>query len=172
MLNNNETPIQIKGEKIILRNPVEDDIPHFIKWWKEPEGNSFDSGETDGPSDESVDKISNNIRNGLKTWFIIENQDKIPVGYTLYRQRESEKDKMFIATRLGMEFWNLGYGSDSVKTIVKWIFQNFPVKTIRLSVLDFNERAIHVYEKCGFKRIETVVEKGLNWIIMDVKRPD
>lgn len=162
---------QIKGDRITLRNPVITDIPSLIEWWKEPESNRFDSGETEGPTEDDIKRMSDDIHKGLKTWFIIENQNGIPVGYTLYRQRESEKDKIFIATRLGMKFWNMGYGTDAVRTIMKWIFQNFPVEIIRLSVLDFNERAIHVYKKCGFKMIETVEEDGLNWIIMDAKHP-
>ena len=170
MKKQNETELLIKGDKITLRNPREEDIPHFIKWWKEPESNRFDSGEEEGPSKEAVEKITDDIRKGLKSWFIIENPKKIPVGYTLYRQREFQKDIIFIATRLSKEFWNKGYGTDSVRTLTNWILEIFPIKIIRLSVLDFNTRAIHVYEKCGFKTIETVEEDGFTWLIMDKKR--
>jgi len=172
MSNSIENKCLIRGEKIILRNPVEDDIPYFLKWWDEPEGNYFDGGEESGPSGDAIGKMCDNIRRGLKKWFIIENSDGIPVGYTLYRQRESEKQRVFIANRLGKDHWNKGYGTDAVKTLMKWLFRNLPVEAIRLSVLDYNKRAIHVYEKCGFSPVETIQEGELKWIIMDAPRPD
>lgn len=48
-------------------------------------------------------------------------------------------------------FWGKGYGTDAVKTLVKFIFEQMNMNKIKLNVFSFNERAKGCYEKCGFK---------------------
>ena len=45
-------------------------------------------------------------------------------------------------------YQNMGYGTEAVKTLVKDGYNSLWVRSD-------NPRAIHVYEKCGFKRAET-----------------
>ena len=49
------------------------------------------------------------------------------------------------------QYWGKGYGTDSMKTLIKFIFEQMNVNKIRLNVFSFNERAIKSYKKCGFK---------------------
>ncbi len=79
---------------------------------------------------------------------------------------------------LGKSFWNRGYGSDAMKTLIHFIFNQIPVNKIKLQVFSFNERAIRSYEKCGFK-IEAVLKEELfrngkyhDDIIMSIFRRD
>lgn len=52
-------------------------------------------------------------------------------------------------------YWNKGYGSDAVKSIIKFAFNKLNLKSIKLDVYKYNRRAIRVYKKCGFKLIKT-----------------
>ncbi len=47
--------------------------------------------------------------------------------------------------------WSKGYGTEAVGLIVKYGFDQLNLHRIYLTVLDFNLRAIRVYEKSGFK---------------------
>ena len=48
-----------------------------------------------------------------------------------------------------------GYGKEFLEMLLEYISLNYEKKKIVLSVAAFNSRAIHLYEKCGFKRIKS-----------------
>ncbi|GAA0729576.1 GNAT family protein [Clostridium malenominatum] len=58
------------------------------------------------------------------------------------------------------DYWGKGYGTDAMKTLVKFIFEQMNINKVKLNVFSFNERAIKSYEKCGFK-IEGVLRQEL-----------
>ena len=49
------------------------------------------------------------------------------------------------------EYWGKGYGSDALKVLIKFIFEEVNMKKIKLGVFSFNNRAIACYKKVGFK---------------------
>lgn len=49
------------------------------------------------------------------------------------------------------EYWGRGYGTDAMKVLVKFIFEQMNINKIKLNVYSFNNRAVKSYEKCGFK---------------------
>ncbi len=53
------------------------------------------------------------------------------------------------------EYWGKGYGSDSLKVLIKFIFEEVNMNKIKLNVFSFNSRAIACYKKVGF------VEEGI-----------
>lgn len=53
-----------------------------------------------------------------------------------------------------------GYGTDAMKTLVRFIFEQMNVNKIKLEVYSFNARAIKCYEKAGFKK-EAVLKEEL-----------
>ena len=49
------------------------------------------------------------------------------------------------------EYWGKGYGSDTLKVLIKFIFEELNMNKIKLGVFSFNERAKACYKKIGFK---------------------
>lgn len=47
-------------------------------------------------------------------------------------------------------YWGKGYGTDAMKVLIRFIFEQMNVNKIKLFVYSFNERAVKSYEKCGF----------------------
>jgi len=47
-------------------------------------------------------------------------------------------------------FLGLGYGTDALEVLIKFIFEEMNINKIKLEVFSFNERAIKCYKKCGF----------------------
>lgn len=58
------------------------------------------------------------------------------------------------------EYWSKGYGSDSLKVLTKFIFEEVNMNKIKLKVFSFNSRAIACYKKVGFKE-EGILKKEL-----------
>jgi len=75
-------------------------------------------------------------------------------------------------------YWSKGYGTDAMKILVSFIFNEMNINKIKLHVYSFNPRAIRSYEKCGFIKEgvlrQEVFRKGeyYNDIIMGLLRDD
>ena len=58
------------------------------------------------------------------------------------------------------DYRNHGYGTDAMKVLVKFIFEQMNINKIKLGAYSFNQRAIKCYEKVGFK-VEGVLKEEL-----------
>ena len=68
------------------------------------------------------------------------------------------------------EYWNKGYGSETVNALCELVFSSFPgVDMIFAKTPTYNTRAIRCYEKCGFIQDNLVVLDGHDMVYM-VKR--
>jgi len=47
--------------------------------------------------------------------------------------------------------WGQGYGTDAMRVILRYAFDELNLHRVTLDVFGYNERAIRSYEKCGFK---------------------
>ncbi|HSD83118.1 MAG TPA: GNAT family protein [Anaerolineae bacterium] len=47
--------------------------------------------------------------------------------------------------------WGKGYGTDALRVLMRYAFDELNLYRISLSVLAINARAIRAYEKCGFR---------------------
>ena len=45
-----------------------------------------------------------------------------------------------------------GHGTDAIRILIRFIFEQMNINKIKLNVYEFNERAVRCYEKCGFKK--------------------
>ncbi|MCM0647681.1 GNAT family N-acetyltransferase [Clostridium swellfunianum] len=48
-------------------------------------------------------------------------------------------------------YWSKGYGTDAMKVLMKFVFEQMNMNKVKLFVFGFNKRAQKCYEKCGFK---------------------
>lgn len=46
--------------------------------------------------------------------------------------------------------WNRGFGSDAIRTVVRFAFLEMNLRKLKIEVFDYNERAKHVLEANGF----------------------
>lgn len=58
------------------------------------------------------------------------------------------------------EYQGKGYGTDAMKLLLEYLFDEFNANKVKLGVFSFNKRAIRSYEKCGFK-VEVVQREAL-----------
>jgi len=49
------------------------------------------------------------------------------------------------------DYWGKGYGTDSMNLILRFAFCELNLHRVNLNVFEYNPRAIHCYEKVGFK---------------------
>lgn len=46
--------------------------------------------------------------------------------------------------------WNRGFGSDAIRTLVRFAFEEMNLRKLRINVFDYNDRAKHILEQQGF----------------------
>ena len=68
--------------------------------------------------------------------------------YTVFPvQREA-----FMGIHIGeRDYWGKGYGTDALRVLLRYAFDELNLHRVSLSVLEGNERAMRSYEKCGFR---------------------
>ena len=76
------------------------------------------------------------------------------------------------------EYTGHGFGYKAYKEFIPFIFNSYEVNELLLEVLETNKRALHLYEKLGFKVIaikkEEVLKNNIlvDSIVMSLKKED
>jgi RimJ/RimL family protein N-acetyltransferase len=142
----------LAGEKVCLRPYDESDMPYLLEWYNDYELNRF-AGWSSGKVNAS--KLRYNMARSFGSDpmnLMIDNLEGKPIG-TIQLYEIDEQDKSCkLGIRIGdRDYWSRGYGTDAVKTLVKYAFMNMGLYRVALRVYEFNDRAARCYEKCGFK---------------------
>lgn len=67
----------------------------------------------------------------------------------------------FVGIGIGEEeYWNKGYGTDAMETLLRYAFEELNLYRVTLNVFAYNQRAIRSYQKVGF-RTEGNLRQGL-----------
>ena len=66
--------------------------------------------------------------------------------------------------------WGQGYGTDAMRVILSYAFNELNLNRVSLNVFAYNSRAIHTYEKLGFKhegcQREFLSREGRRWDLL------
>src|SRR3972149_5295815 len=76
------------------------------------------------------------------------------------------------------ECWDQGYGTDAVRTALRFAFQEMNLNRVWLRTFEFNERAAACYRRCGFReegrQRQHLFKRGRYWdaILMGILREE
>lgn len=135
----------LKGEKIYLRLLEKRDIRIL----------------QDICDDERVRRyntISDENNNIIRKALSIINEKEVLVGFITYKENTCFKNMYSIGITIGSRYWNRGYGQDSIKILLKYLFNELNAIKVELQVIKKNIRAITCYKRCGF--IEEGIKKS------------
>ncbi|MCD6507633.1 GNAT family N-acetyltransferase [Candidatus Poribacteria bacterium] len=139
------------GEKVRLRALERTDIPRLVKWLNDPEVKRY--LRMYWPMSQAEEEIwfERQLSNPNARIFAIEAEDGTHIGNISLDEIDWKNRKAIMGIIIGeRDYWDQGYGSDAVKTLLSFAFHELNLNRIELSVYDFNPRAIRCYEKCGF----------------------
>ncbi|MFZ5810155.1 MAG: GNAT family N-acetyltransferase [Chloroflexota bacterium] len=145
----------IIGERIRLRGIDRQDLPHFAAWLNDPEVRENLSMVTPlSQADEEKwfetmmqtpaveHPMTIEVKDGDE-WTAVGNVGLFNFDW---RNRSAELG-IFIGEK---RFWNQGYGSETVRLMLKHGFETLNLHRIYLRVYASNRRGIRAYEKAGF----------------------
>lgn len=146
----------IFGKQIRLRPVERDDLPRFVQWFADPEVR--DGLALFVPMSLAEEEMWFNDllkRDRLERPFAIDAKTAdgwVHIGSAGYHKIDWKNRNAEIGIAIGDKgYWNNGYGTDTMQTVVAFGFAELNLEHIYLKVFEFNPRAIRCYEKAGFR---------------------
>ncbi len=155
----------LRGKNVILRAIEKEDVAKLVRIKNEeevlihlrsniPQPNSVYAGELD--YEEKCKKKNEN-----EVEFAIENSEGTIIGKcgTMDTRWKDSETTVFIFIG-GSENRGKGYGTEAIKLLMDFVFQQMNIRRVKLYVFSFNVRAKSSYEKAGFK-VEGILRQEL-----------
>jgi RimJ/RimL family protein N-acetyltransferase len=142
----------LAGDRVRLRAIEEDDLPRLNELILDPEVlNHLDLVQFGQP----VAGIhafweSTRGRDDVVV-FAIEAPSGEPIGISALEQINWGARTAVLGIWIGQPYWGKGYGTDAVRTICRFGFDQMNLQRVSLHVYETNPRGRAVYEKVGFK---------------------
>lgn len=156
----------LKGNNIYLRTLEKKDIAILYRLCNEKEVKNYNTI----PNDIQSKNKDKNLRKALS----IINEKGVLIGFITYKESSYLNNVYSIGITIGSKYWGRKYGQDSIKTLLKYLFDEKNAVRVELEVIESNLRAISCYKKCGF--LEESIRKNkvcidgryVNTIIMGI----
>jgi RimJ/RimL family protein N-acetyltransferase len=165
-----------KGKKVILRGKRVDDARNDYHWKMDPELASLDATTPlNIPFSIYLVSYMNELRftNTREGRYAIDTLDGKHIGNCSCYNIDFEKEEAELGILIGdRDYWDKGYGSDAVITLLNHIFKEKKLKKIYLHTLEDNIRAQKCFQKCGFVPCGRVDRGGYNFILMEIKKAE
>ncbi|MHA1866354.1 MAG: GNAT family N-acetyltransferase [Candidatus Heimdallarchaeaceae archaeon] len=146
------------GEKVLLRPVEKSDLKDIMKHWNTYETRQYLGHPIPHSSTQEEEWIQSIYRDANRrssfTFAIVEKEKNEFLGsVSLMNVDWINRTCVFGIAIHNPANHNKGYGSDATRCILKFGFLILNLNRIELEVFEFNQRAVHVYEKLGFKHI-------------------
>lgn len=167
--------VVLQGSRVFLRPKRVSDSLEDYAWRRDPELSRLDAA---SPLVASYkDYLANyldefNYPDPRKLYFAID-VDGVHVGNCLLFNLDRSKGQSEMGIMIGdCCYWNQGYGSDAVDTLLHYAFISLGLRRIYLYTLDWNLRGQRCFQKCGFKACRRERHEGSTFIIMEIFKKD
>ena len=143
----------LRGPRVILRRATPEDVPRLLEIVREPSVAEHWSAPDDDHDREAF--LAGDDPDGAErvTTFVItlagETVGWIQGWEKLDRDYRHAGVDLFLATAHQDE----GYGPEAIRLVCRWLFEERGHHRIVIDPAARNERAIHAYEKVGFRRV-------------------
>ena len=145
---------KLVGERIYLSPRNVEDVEIFTEWM-----NDFNITDYTGRSYQTMTLQEEKTylekeQNNKNVFAIIDLEtDKVIGNVGLHEINHINRTAtlgIFIGNK---NYWSKGYGTEAIQLILDFGFNNLNLNNIDLALMEFNQRALKCYEKCGFKKI-------------------
>ncbi|WP_370831476.1 GNAT family N-acetyltransferase [Clostridium sp.] len=145
----------IYGDKIYLREILKEDIDEAYNLCSDSEVLKYNGYQYGVSSKKYMVEHLKYLNIPSKRSYVIINKPGTIVGVITYSEDKYSRNVYNISLTIGKKYWRRGYGTDSIKAILKYLFFKRKAHKVELEVVRENEAAVICYKKCGF------VEEGI-----------
>jgi RimJ/RimL family protein N-acetyltransferase len=164
----------ITGKKTRLREKKLSDVRNDYQWQTDPDLSALDAAPTlDMSFSAYLLDYSSKINHKDRRRFplSIDTLDGKHIGNCTCYDISTRKAEAQMGIMIGdRDYWDKGYGTDAVNTLVDYIYSTSSFNRLYLKTLDWNKRAQKCFSKCGFTLCGNLKRDGFNFILMELKR--
>jgi RimJ/RimL family protein N-acetyltransferase len=165
---------EIIGSKVRLRRKKLTDVRNDYKWQSDAELAKLDAAPQLQSSFAAylLDYTDGIHRPGANRYpLAVETLEGRHIGNCTCYDIDDETGETQLGIMIGdHDYWDRGYGADTVNTLVNHVFRNTDLNRIHLKTLDWNVRAQKCFNKCGFTPCGEMKRNGMSFVIMELKR--
>ena len=143
----------IAGEHVILRAFERDDAERCYRWMNDPNIVRTLKSRYPIAFQNEIEWLEGAMHaNANERHFAIERKDdRTHIGNASIHDIEWVSRTAAFGLFVGEpSAWNRGFGSDAIRTLVRFAFDEMNLRKLRISVFEYNDRAKHVLETQGF----------------------
>jgi RimJ/RimL family protein N-acetyltransferase len=90
------------------------------------------------------------------------------IGNVMYYGYDSFAREAELGITIGdRDYWSRGYGTDAVRCMLGYLFDEMRLRRVFLHTLTWNTRAQVAFERAGFRRVRTVQRGGYEFVYME-----
>ena len=171
-----EGKVVIAGQKVVLREKSIADAEDDYTWRTDDELARLDATRPITMSYAAFLRYSKkelHYTSGTSKRLAVDTRDDRHIGNCMYYDINERRSEAELGIMIGdREYWDRGYGTDSVDTLLTHIFTTTNLDRVYLHTLDWNHRAQHAFAKSGFRELKKVNRDGRSFLLMEVFRPD
>ncbi|EOD00024.1 GNAT family N-acetyltransferase [Caldisalinibacter kiritimatiensis] len=142
-----------KGDRVKIYKLTLEDVFGMLNWGKHDDLLFEDYNFPTLTEDEVKEWYEIKTRNKSKQCFSIKNEKNKVIGYLTIKNIRKISKQGTLGIVFDPNYLNMGYGTETIKSFLKYYFDNLNMKVMNLQVAKHNKRAIRCYEKCGFKKV-------------------
>lgn len=163
-----------KGKKVVIRPKRLDDALDDYSWRTDTELSMLDAARPIRMDYNdfvrfSQEELKHSPANSWK--LAIDTLDGKHIGncmcYDIDLKRGSAELGIMIGDR---EYWNKGYGTDSVGSLLTLIFSTTSLNRVYLHTLEWNQRARKSFTKAGLREVKIIRRSNLDFVLMEINR--
>jgi RimJ/RimL family protein N-acetyltransferase len=142
-----------EGKLVRLRAREPEDEPYHNQWFNDWDVVRYLGRRYPISHAQSLAMLEPDPRYGWSIGFIIETLlEGDPIGQVFLGSASAEDRSAELGISIGDKSrWDGGYGTDAMRTVCRFGFDMMHLHRIELGVYADNERAVHVYERIGFR---------------------
>ena len=163
-----------RGEKVVIRNKRLLDAARDYAWRKDPELAAFDAAKPIAAEFEDYLALYEDDLNHptpFRRTFGVEDLEGNHIGNVMFYNIDVIKGEAEIGITIGdRHYWGSGYGTDMMKTLVRYIFAATALTRLYLKTLDWNTRAQRCFQKAGFTQYKVSPRSTGVFVLMELHK--
>jgi [ribosomal protein S5]-alanine N-acetyltransferase len=170
-----EQHLPLHGERIWLRRPQMPDAQFVFYWERDDEVWRYDPHR---PYSQTMADFlplfeRNYVHgNGRQFWFIIEDEQHIPIGTITYFNLDQRSGQAEVGLGLGNKTrWGKGYGTEAIRTLVLYLFTQLNFARLYAETAMANIPARKAFVKAGFSEVGQIYDprsSGNPWVLLEI----
>jgi len=163
-----------EGTKVSLRPKLLEDAENDYRWQSDPELADLDAVPPLRISfAQYLEEYKDILKNPLpgRRSFGVETLNGKHIGNCVYYNIDKVNREAEVGIMLGeREYWDKGYGTDTINTLVNYLYRRMNFKRLYLKTLEKNLRAQRCFRKCGFSPYGNMERDGYSFLLMELTR--